>query len=74
MMDGSLLIDDVLLFNETFGCLHALDVKSINLLELNLICHFDAVTSRVLPYGQMFWKEVVATVASKVSLFTGICL
>jgi hypothetical protein len=69
MMDDSLLIDDILSSDETLCCLHALDVKSINLPEMNLICHFDAVTSRVLPYGQRFWKEVLATVATEVTQF-----
>ncbi|KAN0099063.1 hypothetical protein V8E51_012838 [Hyaloscypha variabilis] len=63
MMDNSLLIDDILSSDETLRCLHALDIESINLPEMNLIRHFNAITSRALPYGQMFWKKVLATVA-----------
>ena len=69
MMDNSLLIDDILSSDETLRCLHALDIESINLPEMNLIRHFNAITSRALPYGQMFWKKVLATVALEVSQF-----
>lgn len=56
--------------NRGFACDETkslLNMRSINLPEMNLAHHFDVITSCILPYGQSFWKEIVATVASKVS-------
>ena len=52
--------------DETLQGLHSLDVMSIDLPEMSLLRHFDAVTSEFLPYGQMLWREIVATIAFKV--------